>query len=177
MSAVVLMLVLAGCSSGADSGSSAGLQPAPRTPSATTTPVPTRTPAAATKVDSVGDIDCPTSAPNFAGQQLTDDRFGIDLTCATFAGAELTNVSFSATSLNGADFTGAVFTTVSFDSVSTRGTDFTNAVFIGVEFEEADLLGAIFIGADLVSVSYEATICPDGVESDKNQATCMHNLG
>ena len=176
----VAALLGAGCSTGAGNT----LRPAPRdaagpaaTAAATPTPPPTRTPAAALSVDAVGDVDCPASAPSYAGKNVSATRFAEDLTCASFVGATLDGVTFAATSLNGADFTNAVLRNVEFDSVTTRGADFSGANFQGVEFEDSDLQGGDFATTSFSDTEFEATICPDGSGSGENRTTCLDNLG
>lgn len=174
-----MALLAAACSTGAGNTLRPVAREVPTSPPAPATPTagPTRTPAAALSVNAVDDVDCPTSAPSFAGKNISDTRFAEDLTCASFVGATLDNVTFAATSLNGADFTNAVVRNVEFDTVTTKGADFSGASFEGVGFEDSDLQGGDFSGTTFNGVSFEATSCPDGSPSDENQTTCLDNLG
>jgi hypothetical protein len=176
---IAIALLAAACSTGAGNTLQPVAREVPTSPPAPPTPTagPTRTPAAALSVDAVDDVDCPASAPSFAGKNIADTRFAEDLTCASFVGATLDSVTFAATSLNGADFTNAVLRNVEFDTVTTRGADFSGASFEGAEFEDSDLEGGNFLTATFSDASFEATLCPDGSTSPDNQTTCLDNLG
>jgi hypothetical protein len=70
------------------------------------------------------------------------------------------------TSLRGSDLSDAQLRDADLRGADLRGADLTGA----------DLLGADLSGADVVEVTWNDTVCPDGTNSDDNEATCRGHL-
>ena len=94
------------------------------------------------------------------------DFTGVDLTDATFYGADAEHAYFNSATLAGTSFIGA----------NARYASFTSANLTGANLSNADLTGAEFALATLTSVTWASTICPDGTNSDSHGNTCVGHL-
>ena len=120
------------------------------------------------------------------------DLSGIDLSGAILTGVNLNGVNISGADLSDADLSGttgastggsspinadgANLSGVNLHRTFLKGSSFVNANMSDVDFTEAFLVDVDFTGADFSGAIFNATICPDGTNSNSAGGTCINNL-
>jgi hypothetical protein len=110
--------------------------------------------------------------------QLTDD---VDLSHCFLQrivseGVTMRRADLRFVDLTGADISGAVLSDSNLSRSVLRYADLRNAFLPNVNLSRADLYGALLDGANLNGVTWQATICPDGTNSNANGNTCVGHL-
>jgi Pentapeptide repeats (8 copies) len=79
--------------------------------------------------------------------------------------------------LAGMDFSGSDLYAATFNGANLAGANFNGANLTKATFDGAHLLGASFNDATLTGATWGVmTICPDGLSSGDNGATCLGHL-